>query len=943
MKYFYTILIIFFKFSLTAFAQEFGGNPPSIKWNQINTTQAQVIFPKGLDSTAIRVANIINQINQAIQTTIGNKQKKISIVLQNQTTISNAYVGLAPFRSEFYLTPEQNSFELGSLPWADQLAIHEFRHVQQYDNFNVGVSHFFKVLFGEGGQAVANSLAIPNWFFEGDAVFNETYVSEQGRGRLPYFFNGYRALWAAGKNYSWMKLRNGSLVDFVPDWYPTGYMLVAYGREKYGDDFWKNVTQDAATYKGGFYPFQRAIKKYSQKSFDQFSKEALNYFEIKFKEDVQNKPINDFIIEPKHFVANEEYPAFIGDSAIVYVKSSYSHPPEFVYKSGTSENTIAKKGISLDNYFAYNNGKIIYASYKPDIRWNYRNYSELRLLDLKTGIEKRLTKNSKLFSPAFSNDGNKIIAVEQTTDGKSKLCVLSALTGELLTIIPNKNQLLYTYPKFYNTTQIISAVRNTEGKMSVALIDIKTGEANILIPFTFQPIAFTEVKNDIVYFSATSGINDQIFSFDIKTKHLSILKNLLKFDIIGKYQMAISDKAIAIVGFSNAGYQIIELNKKDIKWEQLSNNVLPGSLPDLGINALTKGIAANLLSNLKNDTLKVSKYNKSFSLINFHSLVPNLNDPNYTINIESENILNTMQTNLSFNYNRNEGYKEFGVSSIYGALFPYIYGGFDYKIDRSGLYHAQNINWNEANINAGFEIPLNLTSGTNFTYLNIGSDLNYSKNIFQASNQFQLPNSSYSYLNNYIRFSNNSQQASQNIYPNFGQSVNFNYKSAISGLNANQFLANGNIYLPGLFVNNNFVINIAYQQHQKFQKLAFSNDFSFSRGYQAENFYQMKKTGINYHFPISYPDSGFGNLAYILRFRANIFYDYTAINDFYFNTGKPFNLNFQTIGAEFYIDTKLFNQSSVTFGLRYSYLLNRDVFGGGGHNRLELIIPVAIF
>jgi hypothetical protein len=37
-------------------------------------------------------------------------------VLQNQTTISNAYVGLGPFRSEFFLTPAQNSFELGSLP-----------------------------------------------------------------------------------------------------------------------------------------------------------------------------------------------------------------------------------------------------------------------------------------------------------------------------------------------------------------------------------------------------------------------------------------------------------------------------------------------------------------------------------------------------------------------------------------------------------------------------------------------------------------------------------------------------------------------------------------------------------------------------------------------------------------------------------------------------------
>src|SRR6185295_13734080 len=171
------------------------------------------------------------------QQTIGSHGRKINLVLQNQTTISNAYVGLGPFRSEFFLTPSQNSFELGSLPWVDQLAIHEFRHVQQYNNFNVGLSKVVRILFGEEGQALANNASIPNWFFEGDAVFNETNVSRQGRGRLPFFYNDYRSLWLANKNYSWMKLRNGSYKDFVPDHYALGFLLVSYGREKYGDKF----------------------------------------------------------------------------------------------------------------------------------------------------------------------------------------------------------------------------------------------------------------------------------------------------------------------------------------------------------------------------------------------------------------------------------------------------------------------------------------------------------------------------------------------------------------------------------------------------------------------------------------------------------------------------------------------------------------------------------
>ncbi|MGZ3762919.1 MAG: hypothetical protein ACXVJC_23865, partial [Mucilaginibacter sp.] len=150
-----TLLLLTATATLTK-AQEFGGNPPSIKWKQVNTPSAKVIFPAGMDSAGMRVADIVQRMNSAVQPTIGYKQKQVSILLQNQTTISNAYVGLAPFRSEFYLTPEQNSFALGSLPWTDQLAIHEFRHVQQYNNFNVGLSHTARIFFGEGGQALFN-------------------------------------------------------------------------------------------------------------------------------------------------------------------------------------------------------------------------------------------------------------------------------------------------------------------------------------------------------------------------------------------------------------------------------------------------------------------------------------------------------------------------------------------------------------------------------------------------------------------------------------------------------------------------------------------------------------------------------------------------------------------------------------------------------------------
>ena len=41
-------------------AQEFGGNPPSVQWKQINTDTVRIIFPNGTDSIAQRVASVIH-------------------------------------------------------------------------------------------------------------------------------------------------------------------------------------------------------------------------------------------------------------------------------------------------------------------------------------------------------------------------------------------------------------------------------------------------------------------------------------------------------------------------------------------------------------------------------------------------------------------------------------------------------------------------------------------------------------------------------------------------------------------------------------------------------------------------------------------------------------------------------------------------------------------
>ncbi|MEO6001386.1 MAG: hypothetical protein ABIN89_31330 [Chitinophagaceae bacterium] len=914
----------------TVFSQRFGGNPPSVKWSQVNNPATRVIFPKGLDSIGRQVAGIVQQLSAPTSPSIGERTHKIDIVLHNQTTYSNAYVGLGPYRSEFYLTPPQNSFTLGSLPWPEQLAIHEFRHVQQNNNFNVGLSRVMRIVFGEEGQALANSLVVPDWFYEGDAVYNETNVSSQGRGRLPSFFNDYRSLWEAGKNYSWMKLRNGSYRDFTPDHYRLGYMLAAYGREKYGNDFWKKVTQDAAAYKGLFYPFQKAVKKYADKDYKTFRQEVLSYF--------QSQP--GFAVKPAaakapaHFVADEEYPAVVNDSTLVFMKDSYKHIPAFMIRSGNTERKLRVRDYSLDNQFSYRNGNIVYASYRPDLRWGWKDYSELKVLDTKTGIQRSLTRRSKYFSPDISADGTTIVAVFINILGQSELHFLDAGTGQLITEVPNPDKLIYTFPKFYNARQVIAAVKNTAGQMSLTLIDGVKGTNSYLTPFSYNVIGFPVIQNDTVYFSASHGTSDRIFAYSVSKHQLFRLVQPDPVSNTGDYQPAVSSDSLFWSHFTVYGNRLTSISKKQLVWEPFAGAAFASPLPSFGISAIDKNPVGGFSSPSE---LKVSNYSASYQLLNFHSLHPLVDDPVYSFSLVGENVLNTLQSELFFSYNRNEQFKQLGFNTTYGALFPYISAGADYTFDRRGLYHGQRIYWNEAEVRAGLQLPFTLSKGRNFTGLNIGADYVFNKPNFKGVYKDSLGDQSFSYINMYISFYNQIQQAKQHIYPRFAQSILINYKRAISNFDANQFLASGYLYLPGLFVNHNLVLNTAFQQKDTLNQRSFSNNFPFSRGYTSENFHQMIKWGVNYHFPLAYPDAGFGNIIYLLRLRANVFYDYTKVTD-----ARSNSANFRSTGTEVFFDTKWWNQLPLSLGFRYSYLLDRDLFGGRGSSRFEFVLPVNI-
>ena len=102
--------------------------------------------------------------------------------------------------------------------------------------------------------------------------------------------------------------------------------------------------------------------------------------------------------------------------------------------------------------------------------------------------------------------------------------------------------------------------------MTLAMVNLQTGAADNLLPWSYEVKGFPLVKGDTVYFSASSGYQDDVFAVDVKTKALFKLTD----EPLGAYQPAV-DNAGRLVwsSFTAMGSQLKEKQLKAEDWQPL--------------------------------------------------------------------------------------------------------------------------------------------------------------------------------------------------------------------------------------------------------------------------------------------------------------------------------------------------------------------------------------
>jgi len=874
-----TTLLIFIISINFSWAQT-GANPPSVKWQQINTKHFQVIFPEELTPEGQHLANTLEYIHGPLSGSLGRAPHKIPLILQNQGVISNGFVSWSPRRSEFFSTSPQDYNLLGTNSWLNLLSLHEFRHVVQYEQTYESRSKLAYYLFGQNGLSVAGFWAVPDWFKEGDAVVTETAYSPSGRGRIPDFNLLFRTTLLERKAYSYNKQHLGSFKDNVPNHYVTGYNLVTHGRRKYGSQLWGKVMHNALNNFYVPFTFSRALRRQTGKALVPFYKDMVHELDSLWTQQAAKQPVTPATVvttRNNKVYTDYLYPQPLSDGSMVALKTGLAHIPTFVrLKSGGEEEKLFTPG-SLNNgpSLSVVMDKIVWSEVEYDPRWTTRNYSVLKTYDIATKTYRVLKRRTRLSSPAFSPDAQTIAAIEVNLQNEAMLVLVEATTGAELKRISSPTADFLAMPRWAPDGKSILLMRTWENKRTIAQVDIATGTFTDLLPPTTENIAHPVLAQKYLYYNAPYQGIENIYALDLETKK--------QYQVVSRRYAGINPAllpegdSILFNDFTIMGYQVAKAPNESQNWLPLEN--VPATDIAYYQPAVEQESQPNLLANVPNQKYPVARYQKLKNLINVHSWMPTVgSDVNeVSLAVLSQDILSTTTTSVGYSRNLNEKVGQAFASASYAGLFPVISLAASAGSRAVTRRDTLDFRWQEKSLTAGLSVPLNLTRSRYRQFLTLSARGSVTQvTDFNQKIRFedQQANGIRQSLNYQVSYQRSLQRTRRDLASRFEQAGSLYYIHTPSGDYRSQLLAaTGRLAFPGLARHHSFQVRGNYQ-HQNNDNYIFNSPLRFPRGYSYRTNDSFYGFTTQYALPIWYPDLALGPFLYFQRIKGNIFYDY---------------------------------------------------------------------
>lgn len=918
----------------------FDQEPFSQNWSQVNTPHIRVIYPEGNDSLAIGLIKRLEFQYYTVSGSLNAYPRKLSLVLRSKTTVPNGFVTLAPRRSEFFTMPPQDYNFNGTNSWLDLLAVHEFRHVVQFRKANIGFNRFISTLFGEEALAAMSFIAVPQWFWEGDAVVTETALTRSGRGRIPEFNLIFRTNLLHKGPFSYNKQYLRSFKDFVPDHYVTGYFMVSHLRRKNKSNPWDEIVEQAFSKPYIPFTFSRAIKKETGKNVVGIYKDMVEEMESLWESEMQSKEITktNFLTNSKRKTfTNYLYPQVLPNSDVLAFKEGLGDVLQLVRikPNGDEEREVITGLLANSGMLSAENGLVSWVEYKPDLRWGARTTNEIKVYHLKTKKIRTVTKKARYSAAALSPDGSRIASILSTEDNKFFLTIIDSKSGNEIYRFLNPGNKFLSMPRWLDDGSGIIALQTSDEGKTIISASLENNSIQELFPPTNSNYGHPiQTGQFVLYNLARNGI-DNIYAYDTESKrHFQVTSSRF-----GAFNPSINPSRDTLYynDYQVNGMDIVKIPMRSEEWLPIRIERTDSS----GENFLKPIINQERELKTKEPSIEsnftIDSYNPVKNIFNIHSwgVLLTESDNFIAMGIKSRDVLGTTAFSVGYAHNpfENSGHAYSRIS--YQGFYPII--DIEAKVGNRRIEESfkndealqeHQIKWNEKHLSLGLRLPLNFTRSKYFKSLQIGSKYQFT-NVddydFHLRKIDQQANGALHAFEYDIQFYRLLKTSKRDINSRWGQYFDISYThTPLKGDYEGQiFHAQTILYNPGMFKHHSFFLKGSYQHQNIDGNYRFGSSMIYPRGYSYVSTENLYVASANYSLPIFYPDWSVGPFFYFQRLKGNAFYDLGWGT----NPGLNQPIRFESIGMELSVDFNfmrflpLFN-----VGFRYLYLPQVDSF-----------------
>jgi hypothetical protein len=879
-------------------------------WLQIENDFVEVLYPRGWDSEAARAASLIEHFSDQVGDNLGfKKPKKFPLILRPEMALPNGFVTLMPRRSEWFFHQSFNPF-VGGLDFFEALAIHEYRHVNQFDFTYRSTNMMGYYLFGEFGISILNAIGIPSWFFEGDAVWAETQYTNAGRGRSPRFWARLKALVLSDQLPTYDEFIGQSYRTILPNHYVFGYFLVARAYRLYGDNFWKIVLDDVMDFAINPYRIYSKFEEASGVEFEKFFADTFQELKERWEK------------EGDHLAKVDKYPAdytqyrfpLEEEGKLYYLKKELnSFWTLMEEKQGAIVELPVIPGFSKVDL---RKGKFAYTQVLPDKRYGYKGSSDLFIYDLKTGLKQRITEGKRLYHPQWSPNGELLLVLKKGVDGDWIISLRNKLGKWLNLTFPLGIPLEAT---FKSGSSLVVLYQTITGERALGEFDLKTKLAKTLTPLSRNNFFNLRSFKDSVFFEGDYEGRVQVMS--LRKQKLSVCS---KEPIMASSPNVIRGKLVYAAEVSN-GQKLKFSSLKDCR-SLKKESFFKFPQDDLGFHQA--GPAKKMKT-------KQKSYEPRAASEFFKGLSPNswsfIGGRGFQVKLDGNNYLGTFSYSAAVGVNAEEQvpYGSIGFGYNKYPITANIYGLYEER--KSNVITAgPEIRWDEKEVGLRLMYPQVWLSDFDQFIFNAGVNGGILQVGEVTGANIEVPNNeTLSFYGAELSWQWQRTLTYQDIYPDYGTRLRGFYRKVLSDrrprFDSDLTFLEGSAFLPGFFENNGIrlrgtfedqTVGLSNYRHSPVGELA--TDYVFSRGFTYAYVDRYLKASLDYVFPLWYADWNLWDFHYLRRAYLATFYDHTNYEIL------GFSGDLQSFGAELFLETNLFRRFPLTYGVRFSNKVDRD-------------------